>query len=107
MSDYNQNLVFNDLGTFTLLGAAPFAGIFQFDGKISLPLLRDGAGASACLALVKKNGSTQYTGTAGDEGFSTKITLAAGDAVTVVLSSSNSNDNQPNAIKTNVAVFLA
>lgn len=102
-NQYGQNLVFNDLGTFTLLASAPFAGLFEFDGKISLPL-PTGSGQSSVLAVVKQNGSTVYTGIAGASGFNTSITCAAGDAITVVLSSSAAVDQPINTIKTVVAV---
>lgn len=72
---------------------APSAGIYFIEGKLSLPQISTSGSASAVIALVKKNGSTQYTGIAGASGFSIPaITLAANDAITVQLSSSAAID---------------
>jgi hypothetical protein len=101
---YSQNLVFNDLGTYTLLASAPYAGLFAFNGQLTLPSIVGGAGASQVVATVKQNGSTVYTGIAGATGFQTSITCALADAITVVLSSAATPDQPINVIKTNVAV---
>jgi len=110
-----QSLMFEGLGTFTLLASAPVAGLYQVQGNISLPLLRDGpgpsqyaggAGPSSVQATVKNNGSNVMVGIAGATGFSTQVTLAAGDALTVVLSSAATEDVGTNVIKTTATVSL-
>lgn len=80
------------------------AGIYFIEGKLSLPQIPTAGAASAVIALVKKNGSTQYTGVAGASGFSIpSITLAAADAITVQLTSSAACDLVTNAVSGQVA----
>lgn len=105
-NQYGQTLMFEGLGTFTLL-TAPFAGLFTFDGKISLPTLSTGGGVSAVVAIVKQGATTKYTGTAGNQGFEIQIECAAADVITLVLSSAAAPDQPINTIKTTVAVSYA
>lgn len=104
MAQYNQNLVFNGLGTFTIL-TAPSAGLYLIDVKITCPQLSKGDSAPSAVLSVINNGVTlAYTGVAGGEGFRTDLSCAAGDVLTLVLSSAAAVDQPLNVIKTNVAV---
>lgn len=110
-----QTLMFEGLGTFTLLGSAPVAGLYQVQGNITLPLLRDGpgpnqysggAGPSSVQATVKQNSTSVMVGIAGADGFAAQINCAAGDAISVVLASSATEDAGLNVIKTTVTTSL-
>ena len=99
---YNQNITFNGLGTFSI--NMPFAGAFFFDGKISLPTLSNGGGVSACLVTINQNGSPVYVGIAGAEGFRADIACAANDLIAIVFSSSAAADQGFNVIKSVIAI---
>lgn len=103
-NQFGQTLMFEGLGTFTLF-TAPFAGLFEVDGKISIPTISSGDGQSSVLATVKKNGSTisNGAGVAGAQGFNYQVQLASGDVMSVVLSSAAAADQGLNKIKTTVA----
>ena len=105
MAITNSSLVFNGLGTFSNVFTFPAAGPYYVQGQITLPTLVGGAGASAVVVVVKQNSSTVYTGNAGATGFGTLINAAAGDTVSLVLSSSNAADQGLNVIKTSMQVF--
>lgn len=100
---YNQNMVFQGIGTFTLF-TAPSAGNYFIDGKVSVGRIASGDGASSFVVLIKKNGSTVYTGNAGAMGFYMDLALAANDAITMVTSSTAAVDAALNAVKINVAM---
>lgn len=102
MANYNGNIVFSGLGTFSVF-TAPEANVYFVDGKVSVPSLSNGGGASSCVVLVKQNGATIYTGSSGAEGFYTAFPCASGDAITINLSSAASADNSLNAVRTTVA----
>jgi len=102
MSTFNLNQSFAGLGTLNFV--APFASVFSFDGKISLPTIVNGGGASSCLMTVNKNSSPVYTGIAGAEGFKVDINCASGDSIDMVLSSGAAVDQGINAIKMVVAI---
>jgi hypothetical protein len=101
-NQFGQTLEFEGLGTFTLM-TAPFAGLFDIDGKSTISTLSSGGGQSSLVATVKQNGSNVLVGVAGAQGFNTRIQCASGDVITVVLSSSASADLGLNVIKTVVA----
>lgn len=100
---YNQNAVFNGLGTFTQ--NLPAAGNYFVEGKSSIPTIVGGGGASALVATVNLNGSPIYTGTAGAEGFG-RVTFAAAalDALTIVFTSANAVDAALNAVKSSIVI---
>lgn len=94
------------LGTFSNIFTCVTPGVYTVQGQLQIPTLTNGGGASACQVVVKKNSSTSYTGTAGASGFSTVLTLAAGDTVSVVTSSSNAADQPLNVIQIQAQVFM-
>lgn len=102
MSSFNQNASFSGLGTFSI--TVQIAGPYFLEGKISLPTLTNGGGASSCLVTINQNGSPIYTGLAGAEGFKKDTLCAAGDVLAIVLSSSAPADQPLNAIKTVIAI---
>lgn len=103
MANFQATQTINGLQTFALF-TAPAAGIYFVNGQLTLPMATAGASSnSAVVSLVKVNGSTSYTGAAGTTGFYTTLTLAAGDAVTAVLSSAAAPDQPLNAVKGVVA----
>lgn len=104
MANYNQNLVFNGLGTLSI--TVPVAGSYFCEGKISLPTLTNGGGVSACLVTINQNGSPIYTGQAGAEGFKTDIVCAALDVIAIVLSSSAAADQPLNVIKSTISIGI-
>lgn len=57
---------------------------------------------SQVVVTVNHNGSPIYTGAAGAKGFSTGAQCTAGDTMTVVLTSSLSQDQQPNAVSATI-----
>ena len=100
---FNQNYTLS--GLVTLSVGVPNAGPYVVKGKISLPTVTDGGGASSVVAVVNLNGSPVYTGTAGAEGFRANLLCAAGDTVAVVLSSAAAPDNVLNAVKSTVEIY--
>lgn len=102
MANYNQNLVFNGLGTLST--TVPLAGPYFVDGHISLPTLTAGGGVSAVLVVVNQNGSPVYTGQAGAEGFYTTLNCAANDVIAMVFSSSAPADQPLNVVKSVIAI---
>lgn len=97
MASFNQNIAFSGLSTVSMI--APSAGPYCLDGKISLPTITNGGGASACVATVNQNGSPIYTGIAGAEGFKVDMLCAANDTIALVLSSAAAADAPANVIK--------
>lgn len=104
MAQYNQNLVFNGLGTLSL--NVPLAGQYVFDGKISLPTLSSGAGQSSLVVTINQNGSPVYTGVAGAQGFRALIVCAANDLMAIVFSSSAAADLPLNVIKSTIDIWI-
>jgi hypothetical protein len=100
----NQNASFGGLGTFICVPPSS-AGSFFVKGKITLPTITDdangmqGTGASSVVVTVNQNGSPVYVGLPGAEGFYAAFGVAANDTITVVLSSSNANDQGLNTVK--------
>jgi hypothetical protein len=114
MPNFTATNSLNGLQTTTLF-QAPTAGVYFVNGQLSLPILRDApsnVGAlittpplsgSQVVATVKDGVTTVYTGLPGATGFQTNLTCAAGDVVTVTLSSSYAPDTELNAVKGVVA----
>lgn len=93
------------LGT-KVLTSAPAAGQYVINGVISLPQISQGdALNSQVVVVVKKNATTIFTSDAGDSSFYIATTLAANDAISIILSSSLASDNQLNAVKTTVNIY--
>jgi len=99
MANFSGKQSLNGLQNTTLF-TAPVAGTYFVQGNLSLPELSTAGAASAVVCTVKKNNSsTLLTSSAGDRGFSlSQISLAAGDYVNVVLSSSAACDSVSNAV---------
>jgi hypothetical protein len=105
MSITSQNLEQAGLGT--LAWNVDTAGPYFIKGKISVPTLVGGGGASAVVATVKQNGTTIYTGPAGAQGFYlNNILCALNDAMSVVFSSSAPADLPLNVIRSVVSYGL-
>lgn len=104
MATFNQNLVFNGLGTqsFTVTSAGPYF----LEGKSDLPTLVNGGGASSLVVTVNQNGSPVYTGSAGASGFKVNVSCAANDVMAVVYTSSAAADTAYNAIKSTVQIGM-
>lgn len=106
MSNFNHNSTCGGLGTVESL-KVPDAGMYFVDGKLSLPSIPAGSSsASQVVAVINKNGSPQYTGNAGARGFHAEISCAAGDILSVVLSSSAGVDNEKNAVSTTTSIGI-
>lgn len=107
-ANFNQNSTFGGLGT-AASAKVPDAGIYQVNVSLTLPSIPAGSPlASAVVAVVNKNGSPVYTGSAGSRGFQTQVSCAAADVIAVVLSSSGlAQDNEPNAVKSTISISLA
>lgn len=103
------NSTVQGLGTIATF-IAPSTDVYSVQGSITLPTIGNGGVASGAtpsqvVATVNKNGSAQYTGFAGAEGFQTNVQCTAADTITVVLSSSNTAlDGMLNVIKTTVSI---
>lgn len=104
MATYDQNLVFNGLGTQSV--TVPFVGVYFIEGHTSLPTLVGGGGASELLTTVNQNGSPVYVGPVGAEGFKTQLNCAVNDVIDVVYSSSAAADQPLNVIKSNVSIGM-
>jgi hypothetical protein len=99
---FSTNIATTGLNTTTT--SIPLAGTYLVTGKLSVPTLVGGAGASSVVTTVTQNSSTMYTGLAGAEGFAVTLNCAAGDTVAVTYASSAAPDEQPNAIKTVISI---
>ena len=105
MANFNQNLVFNGLGTISL--TVPVAGPYVLRGHMSLPMISKGDTAnSELVVVVNKNGSPIYTGLAGAEGFQVKTTCSALDVLAFVFSSAAAVDQPLNVIKSCIDVSI-
>ena len=100
-----MNETFTGLGTFTLY--APMAGYLTVSGKIQLNTIPQGdpVNSSVVVTINKNGGSTLYTGPAAAEGFFLRISCAIGDAINIILSSSNVVDQGPNQVQMTVSLF--
>ncbi len=102
MANYNQNLIFNGLGTLSI--TVPEAGPYFVEGHISLPTLTDGGGESALVVEISLNEDVIYTGDAGASGFRTTFTADALDEVSIDFSSSADADQVLNVIKSVISI---
>ena len=103
MNNFLFNLLFNGLGNISL--TIPSAGEVSFNVQSSIPTLSQGSTANSALVIViKQNGSTVYTGTAGSTGAQTSFVCAAADVIQFVFSSSAAVDQPLNAIKSVISV---
>lgn len=99
---FNQNVEFQGI-VDTAVGI-PEAGLVTVDVKCTIPTLVAGGGVSALVIVIKKNSSTIYTGTAGQQGAWTQVQVAAGDVIHVVTSSANAVDAALNTVKGVIAI---
>lgn len=60
---------------------------------------------SQVVVVVKLNSTTVYTGPAGAKGFKTGVNAVASDTISIILSSSLSIDQQPNAVKGSIQIY--
>ena len=103
MANFSATASLNGLQVTTLF-AAPTAGLFFVDGKFQLPTISSGATANSAVVATVKNGvSTVYTGSAGAVGVYTTVACAAGDVVTITLTSAAAPDQLLNAVTGTVA----
>lgn len=104
MASFSQNQTVGGLVSITT--SIPQAGTYPVTGKLSLPQLYDDSGTnqSQVVVTLSQNGSTIYTGAAGAEGFAKTLSCAAGDTVTVAMTSTNANDALPNQVKTTISI---
>lgn len=104
MANYRISAIYTGLGTFAV-ASVPTTDYYIIQGTLALPGISKGdAHNSQAVILVKKNGSTIYTSTAGNASFRIGSSCAAGDAISIVLSSSLAEDIATNSIKTNVYI---
>jgi hypothetical protein len=96
-SGFNQNIESTGLGTTSV--TVPYAGPYFVKGKITIPTLVGGAGASSLVVTVNQNGSSVYSGPFGAEGFYVDISCAAFDVIAIVLSSAAAPDAVLNSVK--------
>lgn len=101
-NDYSVNAAMGGLGTFSLI--MPNAGPYTVSGKLMLPTVVGGGGASSCLTTINLNGSPQYVGNPGDDGFKSTFLCAAGDTIAVVFTSAATVDQPLNAIKATIGI---
>lgn len=105
MANYNISSNYTGLATITL-PAAPTADPYTIQGTLVLPSVSKGSSAnSSVVVVVNKNGSAIYTGVAGAMGFKVVATLAAGDIITIVPSSSNTVDQGKQTVKITVQMW--
>lgn len=120
MANLSQSASWQGLNTFTF--TAPTTDTYSIIGTVTPQKysgsVTQGAGGGAgtgsgstaetpsqVLITINKNGSPVYTGTAGKQGFAINgISLAANDVITIVPTSSLSQDKQPNAVRMTIAI---
>jgi hypothetical protein len=87
MANFNTTATFTGLTTFTVI--APTTDAYEIAGTLTLPTITQGSSAnSQCVVTVAVNSSTQYTSSAGQEGFACLVTATAGQTISVTTSSS-------------------
>jgi hypothetical protein len=101
MANFNQNLVFNGLGSISF--TIPIAGQYFFEGNISLPSIVGGSGPSSVVVVVNQNGSPVYTGVAGATGFRCDVLCAFDDVMQIVFSSAAAPDQVLNSVKSTIS----
>ena len=99
---FNQTIQFTNLGTISV--GCPEAATYNVDVKLQIPSRVQSGSDSAVLTVIKKNASTIYTGVAGSTGAWTQVACSAGDTISVVTSSSNTIDNNLNAVQGTIAI---
>lgn len=103
-SQYSQNLVFNGLGTLSIV-PNDFAGPMEVNVQSTIPTLVNGGGVSALQIIIKQNASTIYTGVAGASGAQALIpAIAVGDTISIVFQSSAAADQGLNVIKSAISL---
>jgi len=106
MANFHRSIVSSGLGTVADL-KVPDTGIYFVQGSLTLPRIPAGDLLnSSVVALIKKNGSTVYTGAAGANGLYLELNCTAADELSVVLSSAAGNDNALNAVKSNITIGI-
>lgn len=103
--DFSQNTAFSGLGTVTFIAASN--GNYIIEGKITLPLASQGAGESAVVCTINKNGSPVMVTNAASEGFKQELQLITTDTVTIVLSSAAAADQPKNVVKSTISISSA
>jgi len=108
-------------GLNTFVFSCPQSDNYMIQGTLQLPNIdpaaSPGAGAGAgtgtgggpqvssqVVTVVKHGSSTIYTSNAGDRGFLIGLNASAGDTISVILSSSLAQDEQPNAVQCTIAI---
>lgn len=107
---FSQNFAISGLETLTINVTTP--GLLTLSGKIQSPRLSQtdatdpnySAYPSAVVTTIQQNSSTIFTSKAGADGFSIPVSLAAGDTLTVALSSATAEDAVLNAVKAVVSL---
>lgn len=101
---FSQNVDLSGLTSYSF--SAPNAGIYSMDWKLSLPMLSQGGGqSSVVMTIVNGTGPvTVYVGTAGALGGKVDTLCAAGDVITISLSSGAAADAPLNVIKAVIAI---
>jgi hypothetical protein len=94
---FNQNI--ESTGLTTISTTVPYAGTYFVKGKLTIPTIVDGAGASSLIVTITQNGTTVYTGLSGAEGFYKNLLCAAFDVIAITLSSVAPVDAALNAVK--------
>lgn len=104
MANSSRQMVLCVLGSSTI--GISDAGSYDIIGKLSLPGISKGdASNSQVVTVVSKNGSPILTSGAGAAGFLLRgIVLAAGDTISVAMSSAASVDSGKNIVKCVVAI---
>lgn len=104
----NESAAVAGLGTSTYTVISAVAGFISVQVKSTIPL------ASALQIVINLNGSAQVTSggaatnptpTQQSMGAACKLQCAAGDVITVVLSSANAVDSQPNGVKSIINLY--
>ena len=121
MANVYLNTTFNGLSEFDY--PAPVADSFVVEGSLQLPAqvptAASGPGgggigtssvpglplSSQVVVTVKQNSTTIYTGVAGAKGFKTGVNAALNDVIKIILTSSASIDQQPNAVQCTVSIY--
>lgn len=103
-NDDNKKMVISGLQSQTT--SVTNAGNYTIKASLTLPTIGQGDPAdSQCITTVTQNSSLIYTGLAGSRGFQLlNVPCAAGDTITVAMSSSAAVDQGLNVVKCTVAI---
>jgi len=104
MASTSSQMVISGLQSVT--NGISSAGNYDIIGSLTLPGIANGASAnSQVVTTVSHNGSPIFTSQAGSEGFTiTNLPCAAGDTITVALTSAAAVDQGLNVVKCTVAI---